>query len=232
MHPDVAALLAVQEDDVVIHELESKLAELAPRIAAMQNEIDQAAASLEQARKAVETEERRHREVQGRITQHRQLQERNQTQLNAITDARGAAAAMAQLEQARRMIDEDERELEASNARLAELRHTVAAREQAIEELRQAQEQARASLDADSADLQRQLAEKRRDRGEKAARVPRSLLSRYDRIARRHVHAIYPLRGHSCGHCDTTLPLQRRSAMRSGATEICEGCGVLLYASE
>lgn len=232
MHPDVEALLAVQEDDVVIHELESKLAELAPRIAAMQTEIDQATASLAQAHQAVETEERRHRDVQGRIGQHRQLQERNQAQLNSISDARAAAAAMAQLDQARRMIDEDERELAASNGRLAELRHTVAVREQAVEDLRRAQEQARASLDADSADLQRQLEAKRRDRKERAARVPRALLSRYDRIARRHVHAVYPLRGHSCGHCDTTLPLQRRSAMRNGATEICEGCGVLLYATE
>lgn len=232
MHPDVAALLAVQEDDVVIHGLESKLAELAPRIAAMQKEIEQATAGLAQARGGVESEERRHREVQGRIAQHRQLEERNQTQLNAIADARAAAAAMAQLDQAKRMIAEDERELDASNARLAELRHTVAAREQAVEDLRQAQEEARASLDADSADLQRQLAEKRRERTERATHVPRTLLARYDRIARRHVHAVFPLRGHSCGHCDTTLPLQRRSAMRSGATEICEGCGVLLYASE
>lgn len=232
MHQDVAALLAVQDDDVVIHELEAKLAALAPRVAAMQQEIDQADAALAQARQAVEGEERRHREVQGRVAQHRQLQERNQTQLNSIADARAAAAAMAQLDQTRRMIEEDEREVDASNRRLAELRHTVGAREQALEELRQAQEQARASLDADSADLQRQLAEKRRDRDEKAARVPRALLSRYDRIARRHVHAVFPLRGHSCGHCDTTLPLQRRSAMRSGATEICEGCGVLLYATE
>lgn len=232
MHPDVAALLAVQEDDVVIHELESRLADLAPRIAAMQTEIEQAASSLAQARAAVESEERRHREVQGRVAQHRQLQERNQTQLNAIADARAAAAAMAQLDQAKRMIAEDERELDASNGRLAELRHTVSVRERAVEDLRQAQEEARATLDADSAELQRQLADKRRDRAEKAGKVPRSLLSRYDRIARRHVHAVFPLRGHSCGHCDTTLPLQRRSAMRSGQTEICEGCGVLLYALE
>jgi len=44
---------------------------------------------------------------------------------------------------------------------------------------------------------------------------------------------VFPLRGHSCANCDTVIPLQRRSAMLgSGATEICEGCGVLLYAGE
>ena len=63
--------------------------------------------------------------------------------------------------------------------------------------------------------------------------MPRALLSRYERIARRHVHAVVALRGLSCGNCDTTIPLQRRSALvGTGATEVCEGCGVLLYAAE
>jgi len=47
------------------------------------------------------------------------------------------------------------------------------------------------------------------------------------------VHAVFPLRNNSCGQCDTMLPLQRRSQMlNTGATEVCEGCGVMLYASE
>jgi len=233
VHQDVEALLAVQADDVVIHDLESRLTELAPRLGAMQQEIDRAMAAVAQAAQAVAFEERRQREVQARVAQHRQLQERNQAQLNTITDSRQATAAIAQLDQTKRMIDEDERELQALAGRLAELRRDADDRQLAVDELRQAQEEARASLGADHAELQRQLDEYRRERATKAARVSRSLLARYERIARRHLPGVFPLIANSCANCNTTLPLQRRAAMAgTGVTELCEGCGVLLYATD
>ena len=54
MHPDVAALLAVQDDDVAINELETRLAELAPRLTIMAKERDKALTSLQQARQTAE----------------------------------------------------------------------------------------------------------------------------------------------------------------------------------
>ena len=61
----------------------------------------------------------------------------------------------------------------------------------------------------------------------------RDLLAKYERIrGRKGQQAVYPLRGPSCGHCDTAIPLQRRNQMvNSGNIEVCEACGVLLYAT-
>ena len=232
MHPDVAALLAVQEDDVAIHDLETRLAALRPRLDAMAKERDAALNALEHARQAADHEERRRREVAARVSQHRALQEKNEATLSSVTSMREATAATAQLEQARRMIDEDERELAAIGQRLAEANRLVDDRARLAQELEQAQSAAHESLAADQAEIERQLAASRRTRDEKARSVPRTLLSRYERIrSRKRVHAVFPLRGHSCGHCDTMIPLQRRSVMTgTGATEICEGCGVMLYA--
>jgi len=109
VHPDVAALLTVQEDDVVIHELEDQLAQLMPRLEIMAKERDKAMSNLQQARQAAESEERRRREVADRVAQHRTLQEKNQAALNSVTSMREATAATAQLDQAKRMIAEDER---------------------------------------------------------------------------------------------------------------------------
>ena len=67
MHPDVAALLAVQDDDVTIHDLETRLAELLPRLDAMAQERDKALAALQQARKSAESEERRRQDVAARV---------------------------------------------------------------------------------------------------------------------------------------------------------------------
>lgn len=234
MHPDVAALLAVQDDDIAIHELETRLAELKPRIDAMTKERDKALASLQQARQIADAEERRRREVAARVTQHRALQEKNQSTLNSVTSMREATAATAQLEQAKRMIDEDERELAQIGQRLVEANRIVDERQRTANELESAQVQARDSLAADQKNIEERLAQARAARDVKANKVPRNLLSRYDRIrSRKRVHAVFPLRNNSCGSCDTMLPLQRRSVMmNTGSTEICEGCGVMLYAAE
>jgi predicted nucleic acid-binding Zn-ribbon protein len=224
----------VQTDDIEIHTLEERLAALMPRLEAMVKEQERAVHALDQARQAVEAEERRQRDVRGRLDQYRQLEERNQSQLNSVTTTREATAATAQLDQARKMIGEAQRELDNINHRVGDLRHAITEREHALRDVEQAQRELRGSLDADRAQIEAQLAELRARRDERARAVPRSLLARYDRIrSRRRVHAVFPLRGHSCANCDTVIPLQRRSSMSgSGATEICEGCGVLLYAGE
>lgn len=234
MHPDVAALLAVQSDDIEIHGLEDRLAALMPRLETIVKEQERAASALDQARQAVDAEERRQRDVRGRLDQFRQLEERNQAQLNAVTSAREATAATAQLDQARRMIGEAQRELDSIVHRLTDLRHGVTERDHALRDIEREQKELRTSLDADRAALDKELGELRARRDDLAAKVPRSLLTRYDRIrSRKRVHAVFPLRGNSCANCDTVIPLQRRSAMvGSGATEVCEGCGVLLYAGE
>jgi predicted nucleic acid-binding Zn-ribbon protein len=114
------------------------------------------------------------------------------------------------------------------------MRRTVEERERAVQTLQREQEAARASLESDRAALETRLREAQGRREDRAQRVPRSLLSRYDRIrTRKREHTLVPLRGVSCSHCDTMIPMQRRTAMTgTGAVEICEGCGVLLYAPE
>jgi predicted nucleic acid-binding Zn-ribbon protein len=141
---------------------------------------------------------------------------------------------MAQIEQAKRFISDEERELDALAHRLTDLRKAAGEREKALKEIERVQQEARTSLAQDRATLEKELGEVRADRDQKAREVPRSLMQRYDRIRqRRRTTAVFPLRGQSCAHCDTAIPVQRRSTMvATGATELCEACGVLLYAAE
>ena len=93
----------------------------------------------------------------GRVAQHKTLYEKNQAALNHITSMKEATAATAQLDQAKRMIDEDERELAAIGQRLQEANHAVSDRERVTTELAEAQEQARSSLTADQKKIERDL---------------------------------------------------------------------------
>lgn len=234
MKEEVGALLEVQADDLRIYGLEDRLEALAPRLAALEKDRKRAEDVLTQTKHQLGEEEKRQRDVQERLRQHRELRDRSETLLNQVTAPREAAAAMAQIDQAKRFIADEEQEIEKLNGRLAELRAAVAEHEKAVQETGRVQQEARASLDADRKVIEGELGTVRAERDRKAVKVPRALLSKYDRIrSKRRTTALYPLRGKSCAHCDTAIPVQRHSTMvSSGDTEMCEGCGVLLYAAE
>jgi len=234
MHPDVKSLLTVQQDDLHIYALEEKLASLAPRLAALEQERSRAADAVERTRRAVEAEEARHREARTRIDTHRQLAERSQRQYDGVTNPREAVAAMAQLEQTRRMLTESERDAEAIHGRIENLRQQVTDLQKAVEDIEHTQAEARSSLDADRTSIEAELSAARTRRDEHARAVPRPMLGTYDRVRRRRrAESVFPLRGPSCSSCDTAVPTQRRASMAStGALEMCEGCGALLYAGE
>lgn len=234
VHRDVAALLDLQSDDSEVYAVERELAQLTPRIAALEAERAREEQALARAREAVEREEQRHEELRARIAEHREVQNRNQAHLDSIANMKQATAAMAQMEHSRRMIAEAERDVDIMGRRIAEQRKAVSEREQALADLVARNAETRATLEAQRAELDGKIREATARRDTKAKHVPRSLLGRYDRIrARKQEQTVVPLRGPSCSNCDTMLPLQRRSAMvGSGAVEVCEGCGVLLYAPE
>jgi predicted nucleic acid-binding Zn-ribbon protein len=234
VHPDVATLLEVQTDDIAIHELENGIAQLLPRVTALAAECERARLALAQARQQTEAERKRRRDVEMRVADHRQLHDKNQAVLNTVTSQREATAAMAQLEQVSRIIADEEREISIVTQRIDELEKLAEDREATVNELDAAKAEAEASVSDERQKLEGRLGEVRSHRDLRARTVPRPLLSRYDRIrSKRRIHAVFPVRGNSCSNCDTVIPLQRRTQMSgSGATELCEGCGVLLYATE
>jgi len=234
VHQDLEALLAVQADDDVIDGLEGRLRALGPRLAELERRRKAVAAQLAAAEASTEADERKHRELEGRLADHKQRQERNLAHLDSVKRMREATAAMAQVEQARKILIEEESEL-----------HTLKGAEafEAIGKIARAHDDEicsaltadeRETLAAERAKIEAELAEARAKRAQTASHVPKPILAKYDRIrTRRGEQAIFALRGPSCGHCDTAIPLQRRNQMiGTGQIEVCEACGVLLYATQ
>ncbi len=230
MQTEVEALLALQEDDGRILELESRLQALDPRMAALDRKKENAELAVARSNAAVEAEERRQRELQGKIAQHKQMQEKNLAQLDAVKRLKEATAAMAQVESARRIIAEDESELQALNRRIGEMRTAVITSEASLTTVEEEQAAAREEILTERSEIDASLAAARAERDGKTGSVPRPLLGKYDRIRTRRTQALYPLRGESCGNCDTAIPMQRRNHMAiNGPIDVCEACGVLLY---
>lgn len=234
MNQDLEALLALQADDEVIDGLDAKLRALGPRLAELERRRKAVAEQLAKTEAAIEADERKHRELEGRLTDHKQRQERNLAHLDSVKRMREATAAMAQVEQARKILIEEESELQALTRRIADGHKAIAAHRDALAAEDQEQAAERAVLAEERAKVEDQIAEARATRAKTAARVPKTILAKYDRIrGRRGEQAIFALRGPSCGHCDTAIPLQRRNQMMgTGQIEVCEACGVLLYATQ
>lgn len=233
MIKDLEALLAVQADDAHIRELAAKMADVSARERVLDDERAAAVSALERSRGSLERELAKRDALQARVEQHRQLHQRNVAQMDQVKRIREATAAQAQIDMARQILNDEERELQALTRRIDDLRQAAAAHESAAAEVEEQQAETRAALEGERSALQAELAEEQHRRDEKAGGVPRSLLARYERIRdRRHGEAVFPLRGMACSSCDTAIPLQRRNLMADGARiEVCEACGVLLYAA-
>lgn len=231
MQQEIEALLALQEDDLKIREIEAQITALDPQLVEFDKKRDQVLASLAKAEIAVAAEEKKQRELQARLAQHQQMQERNLHQLDDVKRMREATAATAQVESTRRLMAEDETEIAILGRRIAEMNAAIAVSRQSLAAIEAEQNAARPEIEAKRNSLRSELDAARRDRDGRAGAVARPMLGKYDRIRGKRTRALYPLQGGSCGNCDTAVPLQRRNMMAgSGQIEVCEACGVLLYA--
>ena len=233
MNKDLEALLAVQQDDAGIRALDERAAGLDEREQALDRERAAQEAAVERARQALERETAKAAGLQAKVTQHRELHQRNVAQLDQVRRLREATAAQAQVDMARQILSEEERELDHLNGRIRDLRTALDAHELSVAEVDERQAEQRAQLRAERDELDGLLTQARAKRDQALQGIPRSLVSSYVRIRdRRHGDAVYPVYRGACSSCDTAIPLQRRNLMADGARiEVCEGCGVLLYAA-
>ena len=231
MHNELEALLALQAADVVIHGLEARLAALEPRIRELDQRRVRVADAIARSERAIGDEEKKQAWVRDKIAEHKVLIARNAAQMDAVTNMKMATAAMAQMEQAKAIVVAEEGDLVLINRKLEELSAVLTGQQGELSTLAAAQDTVRAEVSAERAEIDGALAVARDERTRLADNVSSGLRSKYDRIrVRRQPEAVFAMNGFSCGACDTAIPMQRRHVMStSGAIEVCEGCGVLMY---
>jgi uncharacterized protein len=229
---DLQALLELQADDAVVTKLQARHDELHERMRELDGRHRSAEEALERARSAVAAEEKRWRELAGKFEEHKQLQAKHLAVLDAVKKAREATAAMAQIDSTRKVLVQEESDLHAVGDRLEQLRQTAQLLELELAEVEQTQQAARTEIEEARQAASDEIAHAQTKRAESASRVSRGLLTRYERIRSRDgSSALFPLRGSACGRCNTAVPLSRRNSIMAGRSiEVCEGCGVLLYA--
>ncbi len=232
MNTELQALLIVQQDDEVIRAIETRRDALAPRLATLDKAHKRAADQVTRTEGALERELEKYRALEGRIVDHKIRLDKNVDVLNSAQKLKEVTAAAAQVEAARKVLADEESESLALSRRIVDLRNALAVHREVLERTSADQEAARSTLAAELAVIDKELGVERGKRNKSSAGVGKSLLSKYDRVqARRRTIVVFQLHDDfSCGSCDTSIPLQRRLPMSTGAIiEPCEGCGCLLY---
>ncbi len=231
LNEELEALLAVQADDLEIRGLEERLASLMPRLKELDQKRTRIMADIDRSTTVVAAEEKKQAYLRDKITEHKALIDRNQGQMDNVKTMRQATAAVAQMDEAKRIVANEEVELVSINRRLDEARAGLHGFERALEACEAEQVDARSQVSVEQAAVEGDLEAARAKRANKAGFVPASLLGKYDKIrTRRNAQAAWPLNGMACSACDTSIPMQRRNLMTNGGgIDVCEACGVLMY---
>lgn len=234
MHPELTKLLDLQAKDLVLLEIDHRLATVLEEEAALDAVVERTAEGARQARKSAAAAAARRDEHEARITTLKQQHEKRQQRLEFVRNPKEAAGLMAELDLARGVLVREEGEWVklADQVKGAELRATQVEAE--IAQVREGQTEMRTSLAARRSDIEheRDIAKKARDAS--AAEVDKGVRTRYERLRtpKRSV-VLVALVGPSCGACNTAIPMSRRAAIKAGGViDACENCGVILYHAE
>lgn len=234
MHPDLEKLLELQEKDLALKDVDQRLAEVREEVALLDKALAVGEEALNAAARAAEDAVERRTETEAKIEAYRVQQERRRQRLEMTRPGKVAASLMAELDLARSVLAQEESEWVRMSETVQGLEEQVAEGTEELEALKKAQEPERAELLTRETKILEEQEEAQKDREDCADKLEKALRIKYDRLYRsRGTTVVVEMNGPACGACFTTVPLHRRSQIKSGAVlGGCEVCGVILYCTD
>jgi predicted nucleic acid-binding Zn-ribbon protein len=232
MDQKLQSLISLQTIDSRIAALEADAARLPKEIAAIHAAVEEARQQVEQAKARLDTarKEQRAREKDLEVVQAKLG--KNNARLYEVKTNKEYSAVLAESEEIKqekaRMEDEILVLMEAQERLAGDIREAEARFKQREAEGRSQEATAREQLRGVEADL----TGARTERAELAGQLPGPILADYDRILRaRGGVALAPVaKPNFCGACRMTITPQRLQELRAQASLIpCESCGRYLY---
>jgi uncharacterized protein len=234
MHADLVKLLDLQSKDGVVEEIQRRMEALKGEGDALDQALERAREGRDAAHRAAADGARKRDELEAKIESYRVLQERRRLRLEHVRNPKEASTLMAELDLARSVLAKEETDWIRSAEAVTQLEEKAKEADRGYAAFEESQGPERSSIAERQAGLDAEHAVARRNREESASQLDRALRTRYDRLRKsRAADIVVPLVGGACGACRTTVPLNRRTQIRSGAVlDSCEACGAILYPPE
>ncbi len=234
MHADLVKLLDLQSKDGVVEEIERRMGALRAESAALDQALERAREGRDAAHRAAADGARKRDELESKIESYRLLQERRQLRLEHVRNPKEASTLMAELDLARSVQAKEETDWIRSAEGVTQLEEKAKEADRGFTAFEESQAPERSQLAGRQAELAAEHAAAARDREQSASQLDRQLRTRYERLRKsRSADVVVPLDGGACGACRTSVPLNRRTQIRTGAVlDSCEACGAILYPPE
>ena len=139
MHPDLAALLALQEKDLAVTAADAALAALEPELRALDEALAAVERQLEAAQRGIADAQNRRGTLEGKIASYKTMQDQRRQRLEWVKGAKEASTLMAELDLARTVLAKEEAEFMRSGDLVTESERRAAEAEKAVEDLREMQ---------------------------------------------------------------------------------------------
>lgn len=228
-------LLHLQEIDQEIEDRRSDLRRLEGEMVAEAEKLEELETRVREARADADEADQRLRRAQRSVQAGRAILSRLEGRADEIQNMRQHLAVRSELETARRNLRDAEedamdalRDAEETRAELKELEAELEARQEEYAARRR-------DTEARRAELQTEIAVRQDRKRNRETRLDGEALRLYEKVrGGRTDRTLAPLTADGvCGHCYTSVPLQRQADIRAGRKlAVCEGCGVILYAED
>jgi predicted nucleic acid-binding Zn-ribbon protein len=235
MHPDMVKLLDLQAKDIELLQVDRRLLLLDSEVAELDAQLNKAREGIAAVQRQIDLESGRRDELEGKIEAHRKHQDRRREKLEFMKTQKEVASLMAEIDLGKGSLSAEENEWVKLSELVAQLEMKKTEAEQVALALEAGQQDARAAIGNKRGELNGERKEIQGRRTASAGQVRKPLLQQYEKLrgSSQRDDVVVALSGPACGACFTTIPVNRRSQIKSGSSiEGCESCGVILYVSE
>jgi predicted nucleic acid-binding Zn-ribbon protein len=230
----VEALLGLQEIDLEVHAISAELRHLAAEAEVRRSGLQELERQVAEAGAKLEAADDRLRKYQRSVQAGRATLKRLEAREQGVVNMQQHLAVRHETETARRNLRIAEDEAMDALQSVEQLRDAIQALESELEETRGQYEATGSEEDARRAELEDRLAIRNDQKENKKIRIDGRVLRLYEKVrAGRTDGALAALTPDGvCGHCYTSVPLQRQADIKAGRDlAVCEGCGVILYSA-
>ena len=133
MHPDLEALLVLQDADVAVASCDVRLKALEPEIQTLDEQIAAAQRALDQARAGIQAALDRRDAMEGKIANYRTMQEQRRQRLEWVRGAKEASTLMAEIDLTRSVLAKEEAEFMRSGDAVGDAERKAAEAERDLE---------------------------------------------------------------------------------------------------
>ena len=230
----VDALLGLQEIDLEVHELTAELSRLAAEAEVRRSGLQDLERQVSEVRAKLEAADVQLRKYERSVQAGRATLKRLEARGQDVVNMQQHLAVRHETETARRNLRIAEEEAMDALQSVEQLRDKEETLEVELADTRAEFEATGSEADARRSELEDRLAIRNDQKENKQVRIDGRVLRLYEKVrAGRTAGALAALTQDGvCGHCYTSVPLQRQADIKAGRDlAVCEGCGVILYSA-